>query len=483
MTSILPEVRSFVDGSWRDGEPRPDVNPSRPTESVATAHFADVPTARAAVAAARDAAATWARIPAPERGQVLRRAADLLEQRSETIGRELAAEEGKTVAEAIGETRRAVALFRYYSGQTTEPDGETYPSHTKGTLLYARRRPVGAVLAITPWNFPIAIPAWKLAPALAYGNTVVWKPAELVPLTSLRLFEALRDAGLPTNVLNLVIGSGATLGDALVSEGVDAITFTGSNAVGREVQRRALDLGVKVQLELGGKNPAVVMASADLDLAVDRVAKGAFLSAGQKCTATSRVIVDSRVLDEFTGRLAEVASTWKVGDALAPDTVVGPLVSEQQHDNVLDFLRSGRDEGGQYLAGGGHDDQAGEGYFIRPTVIAGLTSGSRLVREEIFGPVVTVQPAAGYDEALHLANDTVYGLSASLFTSDLGEALRFADDIEAGVVKLNQESAGLEFQVPFGGMKDSSSGTREQGKTAREFFTAWQTVYMDPPSA
>lgn len=484
MPATIPEVRSFIDGGWRDGgQAKDDINPSRPSESVATVYSADAATATDAVAAARAAAERWRRTPAPARGDILRRAADLLEQRSDDIGRDLAAEEGKTIAEAVGETRRAVALLRYYAGQTTEPDGETYPSHTAGTFLYARREPVGTVVVITPWNFPIAIPAWKIAPALAYGNTVVWKPADPVPLTALRLLEALRDAGLPAGVLNLVIGRGSVVGDALVADGVDAISFTGSNLVGRAIQDRAVALGIKVQLEMGGKNPAVVLASADLALAADRVARGAFLSAGQKCTATSRVIVQSSVFDEFAERLAMLATSWKVGDAQAPDTVVGPLVSKEQFTSVLGYLQLGREEHGTYLAGGGRAAAEGDGYFIQPTVVSGLGADSRLTREEIFGPVAALLPAADYDEALSMANDTVYGLSASLFTRDLGEALRFAEDIQAGIVKVNQESAGVEFHVPFGGMKDSSSGSREQGRAAREFFTAWKTVYIDMPPA
>jgi aldehyde dehydrogenase (NAD+) len=420
-------------------------------------------------------------LPAPGRGEILRRAAEILEGRAKTISYELASEEGKTVSEALAEIHRAVAVLRYYAAQTTEPDGETYPSHASGTLLYSRREAVGTVLAITPWNFPIAIPAWKIAPALAYGNTVVWKPAGPVPLTSLRFLESLIDAGIPQGVVNLVVGSSSVVGDSLVVEGVDAITFTGSNSVGRAIQRRAVDLGIKVQLEMGGKNPAIVMASADMQLAVDRVARGAFLSAGQKCTATSRVIIVDEVFDHFAAQLADVAERWKVGDALAPDTVVGPVVSQEQFASVLEYLRVGTAEDANYIAGGSQADGPGGGYYIKPTVVTGLRSDSRLAKEEIFGPVATLLRARDYDDAIRLANDTQYGLSASLFTSDLAEAMRFAMDIQAGIVKINEESAGVEFHVPFGGVKDSSTGSREQGKAAREFFTAWKSVYIALP--
>jgi aldehyde dehydrogenase (NAD+) len=263
---------------------------------------------------------------------------------------------------------------------------------------------------------------------------------------------------------------------------VDAITFTGSNPVGRAIQRRAVERGAKVQLELGGKNPAVVLADADLDLATQQVARGAFLSAGQKCTATSRVIVERAVLEPFAERLAGVARAWKLGDPLDPSTQVGPVVSQSAMESILGYLERGRAGGGRFLAGGGRAVALGDGYFVEPTVVEGLRADSPLVREEIFGPVAALLPADDFADALAQANDTMYGLSASLFTRDLGAALRFASDIRAGVVKINQESAGLEFQVPFGGMKESSSGSREQGKVARDFFTQWKTVYLDRPA-
>jgi aldehyde dehydrogenase (NAD+) len=477
----MTTLRSFVGGSWRErGRPSRDLNPARPSEVVAEVLQTDAAVAAEAVAAASAAFAGWRATPAPARGDILRKAADLLDARAAEVGRDLTREEGKTLAEGIGETRRAVQILRYYAGQTLEPDGETYPSHSANTFLYARREPVGVVSAITPWNFPIAIPAWKIAPALAYGNSVVWKPAELVPLTAVHLLQALVDAGLPDGVLNLVLGKGSEVGDVLVThEAVQAITFTGSNAVGRSLQRKATEHGKKVQLELGGKNPAVVLDDADLDVAAEQVARGAFLSAGQKCTATSRVIVEAPVLQPFQQRLAALARSWKLGDPLQGDTRVGPLVSADQLHTVTEYLDLAHQEGGRALAGGTRSEDLGEGYYFRPTVLTGLGPDSRVVREEIFGPVAALLPAASYDEAVALANDTPYGLSASVFTNDLTRALRFADAIHAGVVKVNQESAGVEFQVPFGGMQESSSGSREQGKAAREFFTQWKTVYMD----
>jgi acyl-CoA reductase-like NAD-dependent aldehyde dehydrogenase len=481
MSTIV--LQSYIYGQWREGPISfLDLNPAHPEEVVAEVHMADATLAGEAAEAARQAFPAWRDTPAPIRGDILRRAADLLEQRVEMVGRDLAREEGKTLAEGIGETQRAVGILRYYAGQTLEPDGETYPSHSAVTFLYARREPIGVVAAITPFNFPIAIPAWKIAPALAYGNTVVWKPAEPVPLTSVHLAQALIDAGLPAGVLNLVLGTGEEVGAVLPTHpAIDAITFTGSNAVGKLIGQQAVEQGKKVQLEMGGKNPAVVLVDADLELAAEQVARGAFLSAGQKCTATSRVIVEQPILQAFAERLATYAKTWKVGDPLEPDTRIGPLVSEEQLEKVMGYLDIAHRERATTIAGGDRAKELGNGYYVQPTVLTDLPLDSRVVREEIFGPVTALIPAQSYEEAVTLANDTPFGLSASVFTRDLGKALRFAHDIRAGVVKINQESAGLEFQVPFGGMKGSSSGSREQGKVAREFFTQWKTVYIDTP--
>jgi alpha-ketoglutaric semialdehyde dehydrogenase len=476
------ELSSVVDGRLRAGPERArDINPARPSEVLAETLLADARIAADAAAAARAAFSAWRSASPGDRGDVLRRAGDRLERDAAEIGRDLAREEGKTFAEAVGETRRAAAILRYYAGQTFEPEGEVYPSANAATLLYSRREPVGVVVALTPWNFPLAIPAWKIAPALAFGNTVVWKPAELVPLTSLHLFEAIVEAGLPPGVLNLVLGRGSVVGSALVTHPeVSAVTFTGSNRVGGEVQLEAIRQGKKVQLELGGKNPAIVLADADLDHAAEQVARGAFLSAGQKCTATSRVIVDRSVHDELADRVAELARSWKVGDPLDEETKVGPIVSDVQLETVLGYLGRAREERATVYAGGERADGLGEGYFVEPTVLSGLSAESAVVREEIFGPVAALLPADGYEDAIALANDTPFGLTAALFTRDLGTALRFTREIRAGVVKVNQETAGLEFHVPFGGMKESSSGSREQGKVARDFFTEWKTVYMDP---
>jgi aldehyde dehydrogenase (NAD+) len=475
-------LASLVGGRPRDGvEVVADINPAAPDEHVAMVSLAGPELAGEAVEAAAAAFGAWRDTPAPARGQVLRQAADLVDERAEAIGRDLAREEGKTLVEAVGETRRTAAIIRYYAAQTLEPDGETYPSHSALTFLYARREPLGVVAAITPWNFPIAIPAWKLAPALAFGNTVVWKPAEIVPLTATHLATAFYDAGLPDGVLNLVLGRGSVVGDELVThERVEAVTFTGSNPVGRAIQLKATEAGKKVQLELGGKNPAVVLADADLELAAEQIARGAFLSAGQKCTATSRVIVEQAVLEELGERVASLARSWPVGDPLDESTKVGPLSSKQQFESVCGYLELAERDTALVLAGGAA--RGNGGYFVEPTVLRDLPARSRVVREEIFGPVAALLPAISYEDAVSIANDTPFGLTAALFTRDLAKALRFSRDVRAGVVKVNQESAGLEFQAPFGGMRQSSSGSREQGKVARDFFTQWKTVYIDAPA-
>jgi alpha-ketoglutaric semialdehyde dehydrogenase len=486
MTTTIDEVQevgSYVDGEWREGDRRsPRTNPARLRETVANTALADQGVAKSAIASAKAAFPEWRATLATARLEILRKTGDLLDARAEQIGRDLTREEGKTLDEAVREVRLSANIFRYYAVQALDPDGETYPSGRPNLFLYSRREPLGVVTAITPWNFPACIPAWKLAPALAFGNTVVWKPADLVPLTAVHFVRALLDAGLPPRVVNLVLGKGSEVGDVLVTHpDVAAITFTGSNAVGRALQAKAAASGKRVQLELGGKNPAIVLADADMAFAAEQVARGAFLATGQKCTATSRVIVQQPVLHELVDRLSKFADEWQVGDPLDPATKIGPIVSSQQFDSVLGFLTRAKKEGGRAVSGGGRAD--GDGYFVQPTVFVDVSPQHAIAREEVFGPVAAVLPVASYEEAIALANDTPYGLSASIFTRDLAKAHRFAHDIRAGVVKVNQETSGIEYHVPFGGMKESSSGSREQGKAAREFFTESKTVYINYPTS
>ncbi len=472
-------LASYVSGEWRTGPGEAaDINPAAPAEVVATVSLADQAVAAQAVEAAARSLPEWRNSGVMLRANVLRKTADILDERAASIGRDLTREEGKTLTEAVREVHLAASFFRYYAGQVFDPDGETYPSQQPDVLLFTKREPVGVVTAITPWNFPICIPAWKIAPALAFGNTVVWKPADLVPLTAVHLARALIDAGLPDGVLNLLLGKGSEVGTVLTGHPeVSAISFTGSNAVGRHIAAQAAAGGTKVQLELGGKNPAVVLADADLERAAQHVANGAFAATGQKCTATSRVIVEREIVTDFVDALKAEADAWQPGDPLEPGTGVGPLSSAGQLQTVLGYLDGAQRSGASMAAGGGRAG-LGDGYFVQPTVILDVAPDHPVAREEIFGPVAVVLPVDSYDQAVAMANDTPYGLSASLFTRDLAKGLRFAGDSRTGIVQVNRGTAGTQFHAPFGGVKDSGSGHREQGKAAREFFTESKTVYL-----
>ena len=471
------QVHSYVSGHRVVGsEEVARENPARVDEVVALATFLDADAAAGAVQAARSAATPWARTPAPHRGEILRVAADLLDGRRNEVARDLVREEGKTLAEAIGEISRAVAVLRYAAAQCLGPDGATVDSHAVGTMLWSRRVPVGVVTVITPYNFPIAIPAWKIAPALAFGNTVVWKPSEIVPLTSDHLLRALVEAGIPDGVLNMVLGRGDALGGALVDDHVDAVSFTGSTGVGHAVRRAAADVGAAAQLELGGKNISYVAADSDLDLATTQIARSAFLSAGQKCTATSLVLADRTVIDSVVTALAAHATAMPVGDPLDPGTVIGPLATEVQRRRTLDRLDPAS-HGGELVVDGRHGTSP-DGWFVGPSVVTTPRADSALCREELFAPALAVVPVDGVDEALAAVDDLPSGLTSAVFTRNLSTAHRFAERVSTGVVKVNQETAGLEYHVPFGGFGDSAHGPREQGWAAREFFTQWKTIYL-----
>jgi acyl-CoA reductase-like NAD-dependent aldehyde dehydrogenase len=431
-----------------------------------------------AVAAAAEAFPQWAATPAPARGAILFRAAELLTERLEDVARTLTREEGKTLAEARGEVTRARDILRYFAGEGWRAGGDVLPPNTVNAMLFSRREPLGVVAVITPWNFPIAIPAWKIAPALAYGDTVVFKPASATPLTALRLVECLVDAGLPAGVLNLVTGSGATVGGALAGDPVvRGLTFTGSHATGAGIYARATEHFARVQLEMGGKNPTIVLRDADLDLAVRLAVTGGFGLTGQSCTATSRVIVEEAVADRFAAALAEAAADLAVGDGLEDGVQMGPAVSAEQLATDLEYVQIARDEGAELLTGGG---LAGEdGHFIQPTVFDLVEARSRLAQEEVFGPVVAIVRARDLDDAIFKANAVGFGLAASVVTGDLHRAFSFVDRIEAGVVKVNEPTTGLALQAPFGGFKQSSANTfKEQGPAALEFYTRTKTVYI-----
>ncbi len=491
MAASAPQIETgvfgnYINGEWRaasGGKTLQNRNPANRDEVIAEFAASEAADVEAALEAASEAYRTW-RLSSPiTRANILHRAANILESRIPDVGRELTREEGKTLKEGIGETTRAVQILRYFAGEAQQPSGEHYPSANPLTLLYTTREPLGVTAIVTPWNFPIAIPAWKIAPALAFGNSVVFKPASLTPLSALRLVEALAEAGLPPGVLNLVTGSATAIGDPLLRDPrVVAISFTGSNETGSELRKIAADRGAKLQLELGGKNPAIVLADADLEHALTHVVNGAMMSTGQKCTATSRAIVDRKIADKFTSMLSERISGLKVGDPLASDTQIGPLVDDSSARRVAGEVAAAKAAGSELVVGGAVlGGELERGAFVAPALFAGVDPSSRLGQDELFGPVLGVIPVDDIDEALAVANQVRFGLSASLFTRDLERALTFAREIEAGIVHVNSETAGAEPQVPFGGMKGSSSYSREQGKASREFFTQIKTVYLDPP--
>jgi alpha-ketoglutaric semialdehyde dehydrogenase len=487
-TTETPVFHNYIAGEWRpaqSGETFEDRSPANTDDLVGRFAASDKEDVEAAITAAAEASAGWRNTSAIARANILHKAAAILESRVNDVGRELTREEGKTLKEGIGETTRAVQILRYFAGEAQQPSGEHYPSMNPLTLLYSVREPLGVVGLITPWNFPIAIPAWKIAPALAFGNTIVFKPASDTPLMAVRLVEALAEAGLPAGVLNLVTGRADQVGDPIVRDvRVVGISFTGSSEVGKELRKIAADRGAKLQLELGGKNPAIVLADADIDHALQHVVSGAMMSTGQKCTATSRAIVDRKLVGQFTEKLNERIKALKVGDPLEAETQIGPVISASAADRIAQEINAAKD-GGHLLTGGSRlsDNGRGRGHFIAPTLFGDVDPNSKLGQEELFGPVLGVIPVDDMEEAMAVANQVKYGLSASIFTRDLGKALTFVREIQAGVVHVNSETPGAEPQVPFGGMKGSSSYSREQGKAAREFFTQTKTVYIDLPPA
>jgi len=474
-------LRQLIAGAWRSGGGArvQSFNPTRPDIVVAEGDSATVGDVDEAVGAARDALAGWAAMPIHQRGAVLAAAATVVEQRGAQWGLELTLEEGKTKAEGIAEVGRAAQILRYYAAEGDRQAGEIFSSPRAGEQILVTRKPIGVVAAITPFNFPIAIPAWKIAPALVYGNTVVWKPASAVPLLALRLAEALTAAGLPPGVLNLLIGNSAA-GDALVNHAdIDAITFTGSTGVGRRIAGAAAARGVPVQAEMGGKNAAVVLDDADFDLAIEQVMLGAFRSTGQKCTATSRLVLTAGIADRFLEALSAKADALVVGDPSVDATQMGPVVSRAAQTDIIGGINTARAQGASVLAGGGgyDDGPLTDGHFVAPTIVE-LTTPADIWTEELFGPVLAVRRADSADEAFALANDSEFGLSAAVFTQDLTRALQAIDRVDVGVLHINSESAGADPHVPFGGAKRSGLGPKEQGGAAREFFTHTTTVYL-----
>ncbi|WP_454111866.1 aldehyde dehydrogenase family protein [Microbacterium aurum] len=471
---------NFIGGRFVPADDyRPNTNPSDARDHIGEYAQASAGDVDHAIGAAADALPLWAATSAGERAAILQRISAGITAREQEIADMLAREEGKTLVESLGEVRRAAATFGYYAGQVLAPHGESFQGLASGMTIETQRRPVGVVGIITPWNFPIAIPAWKTAPALAYGNTVVLKPADLVPGTAWLMTEVIAESGLPAGVFNLTMGRGSVVGERLTgSPFVRAISFTGSTGVGRQVAAAATAGSLKrVQLEMGGKNALVVMDDADLDIAVSAGLDGAFGSTGQRCTASSRLVVHEAIHDEFVERMVTAIEAIHVGDARDPRTTMGPVVSENQLAQDLEYVGIGTAEGAQLAAGGERMQDRGEGNYLSPALFVGASPQMRISQEEIFGPVAAVLKISDYDEAVAVANGVDYGLSAGICTKSLARARDFGRRAQAGIITVNKSTASTDYHVPFGGTKASSYGGREQGTAAREFFTETATVY------
>ncbi|MCS6913506.1 MAG: aldehyde dehydrogenase family protein [Myxococcales bacterium] len=475
-------VRNYIGGQWvvaASGTTANNINPAtgQVIGQVVVSGAAEV---QAAVEAAWAALPSWRALPGPKRGEILFRAAALLRDRAEELARVLTTEEGKALADARGEVTRAGNCLEFFAGEGRRMFGQTIPSELAHNVIYTQRVPVGVVGIITPWNFPLAIPVWKAAAALVCGNTVVFKPASLTPLCAQRLTEILIEAGLPRGVWNVVFGPGATVGDALTTHPrVAALSFTGSNEVGQRLYALGAQHRKKVQCEMGGKNALIVLEDADLDLAAAATVQGAFHSTGQRCTATSRAVVVRSVARAFTDKVLAYTHALRVGNGLEEGVQVGPLVDEKQLGSVLSYIEIGKREarllcGGERLGG-----PLASGYFVAPTVFGDARPEHRICQEEIFGPVLSIIEVADFDEAIEVTNGVRYGLTSSIYTSDVSRVFRYIDRVETGILHINSPTVGGEAQVPFGGMKDTGIGGREQGTAALDFFTEWKSIYID----
>src|SRR6266516_3098608 len=478
--------QNFIGGEWAaamSGQSHRNLNPADTREVVAEYPASAKDDAVAAIDAAKKACAGWAAMTPVGRGRILSKASQVLESRKVELAEILTREEGKTLAESTGEVQRAIDIFRFFGGLSYTLGGQTIPHDLPQQLLYTRREPLGVVALITPWNFPVAIPAWKMAPALVSGNAVVIKPATQAPAMTLELAKALADAGLPKGALNVVVGDGRAVGSELAGNpAVVALSFTGSYGVGNQIYQQLARRMARAQMEMGGKNPTIVLADADLDLAAKLVAIAGFGLTGQACTATSRVIVEKGVADAFTARLIEKAKTIVVGNGLKQGVTMGPAVSQPQLENNLNSIRLAQEEGATLLWGGKRlsEGELAHGWFMQPTLLGNVKPSARIAAEEVFGPVVAILQVEDFDEALSLANALDVGLCASIVTRDLKRAMLYAERIEAGVVKINQVSTGLALQAPFGGLKKSSTDSfKEQGPEAVEFYSKLKTVYLD----
>jgi aldehyde dehydrogenase (NAD+) len=481
----MPEVyKNYINGQWVDsqsGQTFEDINPANTEEVLGLFPRSTEKDVASAVEAARASFDSWRKVPAPKRAEIMFRAAEKLVQRKEELAQLMTREMGKVLKEARGDVQEAIDMTYYIAGEGRRMFGETTPSELPNKFAMSIRMPVGVVAAITPWNFPLAIPSWKLIPALVCGNTVVFKPAEDTPLMATRFVEILIEAGLPKGVLNLVHGYGEEAGAALVTHpGVDLVSFTGSSEVGREVALKCAESYKRVSLEMGGKNAIIIMDDANLDLAIDGAIWGAFGTTGQRCTAASRLIVHKKVLQEFTDKFVARVKKLKLGNGLDPNTDVGPIINERQLKRIHRYTQIAREEGIQILTGGEiyKEGECAKGYFYLPTVFAEVKPQSRIAQEEIFGPCPAIIPTESLEEAIDIVNNSKYGLSSAIYTQDINKAFVAIRDIYTGITYVNSSTIGAEVHLPFGGTKQTGNGHREGGHVL-DVFTEWKTVYID----
>ncbi|MCC7124829.1 MAG: aldehyde dehydrogenase family protein [Acidobacteria bacterium] len=474
---------SFINGEWihpKSSAITRNINPADTSDVISEFPLATAADVDRAIAAAQAAWAGWRKTPGPERGRVLWRAAEIARRRADEIARTLTREEGKVLKEARGEVTKGISLLEFYAGEGFRMHGRTLPSEARDTFAYTLRQPLGIVGLIAPWNFPWAIPVWKSAPALVAGNCVVFKPSELVPATATLLAEVYEEAGLPRGVFNMVVGTGPEVGEAMVqAPALRAISFTGSNRVGGDLYVKAAQRGAKVTCEMGGKNAVIVMPDADLDKAVAAIHGGAFGSTGQRCTATSRVIAHPDVRRTLVDRLVASAEAIRMGPGLDETMDMGPSIAEKQWATVMDYIAVGKSEGARLLTGGTRPDHLAQGYFIAPTIFDEVEPCMKIFREEIFGPVLSVAEASSLEDALARANAVEYGLTTSIFTQDITSVMRFIEDVEVGMVHVNEPTVGGEAQLPFGGTKSTGVGEREMAEEGLNFFTDIKTVFIN----
>jgi alpha-ketoglutaric semialdehyde dehydrogenase len=479
----MPELYpNYINGEWtRSAGAFENRNPADTNDVVGVFSKATAEDVGCAAQSAAAAFPAWAAMNGPARGAYLFRAADILEKRFDQIASEMTREEGKTLPESKGEVRRSINIFRYFASEGSRLFGIQAPSERERVHTFAMRKPLGVVGLINPWNFPLAIPAWKAAPALICGNTLIVKPASAAPLCAWRMVEALHEAGVPKGVVNFVAGSGGEVGNAILeAPALKAISFTGSCQIGNQLHEAAARRRLRIQLEMGGKNPAIILNDADLATAVETTVNAAFFATGQRCTATSRAIVEEGIHDRFVEALVTRTKKLKVGNGLEPGVDIGPAVDAPQLDTDLRYIETGRSEGARLVCGGSRltEGALANGYFVQPTIFTEVTEEMTIAREEIFGPVLSVIRARDYEDAVRIANATSFGLSASIQTSSLSRAFDYIYRAETGLVMVNLPSAGIDYQMPFGGTKESSFGPKEQGPAALDFYSDYKTVYL-----